>query len=289
MDAQWLQSSFKPIFSGTFTSPIDQQTVDKQTLRWSHFKQLEGGEMLVFIQNKVFPFLKSLGSEESSFAKHMSNAVFIIAKPSLLVEAINIIDNLFEEISKQQSGGQEFQDTQGDLYEYLLSEITSAGKLGQFRTPRHIIQMISELVDPKLGDAICDPACGTGGFLLGAYHHILTQHTSDTHRETDQNGIVRGLIGDRLTDERQWKHLKEKSFFVTVDTKVVSIGFNLTLGNPEEFALAVVFGRVFTVLPLGYNVGDVVGFDLVALVIETITISFHVVEPNLFGFTTFNE
>ena len=225
MDAQWMQASFKPIFSGDFTSPIDQQTVDKQTLRWSHFKQLEGGEMLTHIQNKVFPFLKTLGVNESPFAKHMSNAVFIISKPSLLVEAVNIIDNLFEEISKQQADGQEFQDTQGDLYEYLLSEITSAGKLGQFRTPRHIIQMISELVDPKLGDAICDPACGTGGFLLGAYHHILTQHTSDIHRKTDQNGIVRGLIGDQLTDERQWKHLKEKTFFgFDMDETMVRIG-----------------------------------------------------------------
>ncbi|EKD63829.1 MAG: hypothetical protein ACD_51C00184G0001, partial [uncultured bacterium] len=225
MDAQWMHSSFKPFFSGDFTSPIDRQTVSKETLRWSKFKHLEGGEMLVHIQNKVFPFLKTLGAEESSFAKYMSNAVFIIAKPSLLVEAVNIIDNLFEEISKQQAGGQEFQDTQGDLYEYLLSEITSAGKLGQFRTPRHIIQMISELVDPKLGDTICDPACGTGGFLLGAYQHILTQHTSAVHRKTDQNGIVRGLIGDNLTDERQWKHLKEKTFFgFDMDETMVRIG-----------------------------------------------------------------
>ena len=181
--------------------------------------------MLTHIHNKGFPFLKTLGADESPFAKHMSNAVFIISKPSLLVEATSIIDNIFEEISNQQSDGQEFQDTQGDLYEYLLSEITTAGKLGQFRTPRHIIQMICELVDPKLGDSICDPACGTGGFLLGAYHHILTQHTSKAHKKTDDNGLVRGLIGDKLTDERQWKHLKEKTFFgYDMDETMVRIG-----------------------------------------------------------------
>jgi len=225
IDAQWLGMSFSPIFNGDFVSPIDKQSVSKQSLRWSYFKNLEGGEMLTHIQNKVFPFLKSLGTEESSFVKYMKNAVFIISKPSLLVEAVNIIDNIFDEVAKQQTEGQGFQDTQGDLYEYLLSEITSAGKLGQFRTPRHIIQMISELVDPKLGDTICDPACGTGGFLLGAYQHILTQYTSDIHRKTDQNGIVRGLIGDKLTDERQWKHLKEKTFFgFDMDETMVRIG-----------------------------------------------------------------
>jgi len=214
MDSQWSGIGFTPIFPHS-----------QQDLRWSHFSHLEGGSMLEHVQNKVFPFIKNLGDEGGAFAKYMSNAVFIISKPSLLVEAINIIDNIFEEITKQQSEGQGFQDTQGDLYEYLLSEITSAGKLGQFRTPRHIIQMISELVDPKLGDTVCDPACGTGGFLLGAYQHILTQHTSDKHRQTDQNGIVKGLIADKLTDERQWKHLKEKTFFgFDMDETMVRIG-----------------------------------------------------------------
>lgn len=213
-DAEFTGESYKSIFGQ-----------DKENLRWSHFRQMEGGEMLNHVQAKVFPFLKTLGSETSSFAKHMTNAVFIISKPSLLVEAINIIDEIFEEISKQQSDGQGFQDTQGDLYEHLLSEITSAGKLGQFRTPRHIIQLICELVNPKLGDTICDPACGTGGFLLGAYQHILTQYTSKTHQQTDENGLTRGLVGDKLTDERQWAHLKEKTFYgYDMDDSMVRIG-----------------------------------------------------------------
>lgn len=196
-----------------------------EEMRWSHFKQLEGGEMLTHIQMNVFPFLKTLNDEESHYAKHMANAVFIISKPSLLVEAVNIIDEIFEEIAQEESNGQSFQDTQGDLYEFLLSEITSAGKLGQFRTPRHIIQLICELVDPKLGDTICDPACGTGGFLLGAYQHVLTTYTSKEHQMTDENGLVRGQLGDKLTDERQWKHLKEKTFYgYDMDESMVRIG-----------------------------------------------------------------
>lgn len=213
-DAEFTGESYEPFFKG-----------ENENLRWSHFRQMEGGEMLIHIQTKVFPFLKSLGAEGGSFAKHMDNAVFIISKPTLLVEAVNIIDEIFEEISRQESSGQKFQDTQGDVYEYLLSEINSAGKLGQFRTPRHIIQLICELVDPKLGDTICDPACGTGGFLLGAYQHILTQHTSKEHQQTDENGLTRGILGDKLTDARQWTHLKEKTFYgYDMDDSMVRIG-----------------------------------------------------------------
>lgn len=213
-DAEFTGQPYKSFFSG-----------DNENLRWSHFRHMEGGEMLTHIQTKVFPFLKTLNSENTAYSKHMQNAVFIISKPSLVVEAVNIIDEIYEEISKQELNGQGFQDTQGDVYEHLLAEITSAGKLGQFRTPRHIIQLICELVDPKLGDTICDPACGTGGFLLGAYQHILTQHTSKEHQKTDENGLTRGLLGDKLTDERQWKQLKEKTFYgYDMDESMVRIG-----------------------------------------------------------------
>ncbi len=213
-DAEFTGEKYTSFFAG-----------NNEALRWSQFKQMEGGAMLDHMQQKVFPFLKTLGKTDSPFAKHMGNAVFIINKPSLLVEAVSIIDEIYDEISREQTDGQEFQDTQGDLYEHLLSEITSAGKLGQFRTPRHIIQMMCEFVNPKLGDTICDPACGTGGFLLGAYQHILTQHTSEKHRVIDANGLKRGLVGDKLTDERQWKHLKEKTFVgYDADEAMVRIG-----------------------------------------------------------------
>ena len=212
--AEFTGGTYKSIFAG-----------ENENMRWSYFRHMEGGEMLAHVQTKVFPFLKTLGATDGSFVKYMNNAVFIISKPSLLVEAVNIIDEIFEEISRQEVNGQGFQDTSGDVYEYILSEITSAGKLGQFRTPRHIIQLICELVDPKLGDTICDPACGTGGFLLGAYQHILTQHTSKEHQITDENGLTRGSLGDKLTDERQWEHLKEKTFYgYDVDESMVRIG-----------------------------------------------------------------
>jgi type I restriction enzyme M protein len=98
----------------------------------------------------------------------MKNAVFIIPKPSLMVEAVKTIDEIFEIMDKDsQDKGQAFQDIQGDVYEMLLAEIATAGKNGQFRTPRHIIKLMAELVQPQLGHHMADPACGTGGFLLG--------------------------------------------------------------------------------------------------------------------------
>ena len=213
-DADFTGEKYKSIFSN-----------GKNKLRWSHFKQMEGGEMLTHVQKNVFPFLKNIGKETSPFAKYMTNAVFIVSKPTLLVEAVSIIDEIFDEINLQGLNGQGFQDTQGDLYEFLLSEITSAGKLGQFRTPRHIIQLICELVNPQLGDTVCDPASGTGGFILGAYQHILTQHTSKEHKQIDENGLKRGLLGDKLTDQKQWKYLKEKAFWgYDVDETMVRIG-----------------------------------------------------------------
>ncbi|RLA70457.1 MAG: SAM-dependent DNA methyltransferase, partial [Epsilonproteobacteria bacterium] len=163
-DAEWTGEPFTSLFEG-----------DKETLRWSYFKELKAEEMLMHIQQNVFPFLKALNGENSHFTQHMKNAVFIIPSASLLIESINIIEELFREIEKDAlEQGHSFQDIQGDVYEMLLGEIATAGKNGQFRTPRHIIKLLAELVTPKLGDKVGDPACGTGGFLLGAYQYVVS-------------------------------------------------------------------------------------------------------------------
>lgn len=224
-DADWLKRPYKSAFEGKYKH-IDGKEYTKKSLRWSEFRHLPGEEMLAHVRDRVFPFIKNLSGEDHPFSKYMKDAVFIVPKASLLVEAISIIDEIYTEIERErQENSQTFHDTQGDLYEYLLSETSTAGKNGQFRTPRHIIQMMCALVDPKLGEEICDPACGTGGFLLGAYQHILTQHTSKKLRSIDENGLERGLVGDKLTDDRQWKALKEKTFYgFDFDTTMVRVG-----------------------------------------------------------------
>jgi type I restriction enzyme M protein len=230
-DAAFLKQEFQSLFAGEYETRRGAKRA-RDELRWSRFRNLPAEEMLEHVRDYVFPDIKTLENGGQVFTKYMHDAVFMIPKPSLLVEAVGIIDEIYTELERErQDAGQSFQDVQGDLYEYLLSEIASAGKNGQFRTPRHLIQMIVSLVDPQLGEEICDPACGTGGFLLGAYQHILTQHTSPEHRFVGEDGIERGLVGDRLSDPRQWEALKERTFHgYDFDTTMVRIGLmNLLL------------------------------------------------------------
>ncbi len=234
--AEWLDKKHASVFEGKFKGP-DGREWKKQDLRWAHFRHLPGEEMLSHVRDRVFPFIKSLGSSDEPFARYMQDAVFIIPKASLLVEAIGIIDEIYADIERErQTTGQTFHDIQGDIYEQLLSEINTAGKNGQFRTPRHIIQMMCAMLDPKLGEEVCDPACGTGGFLLGAYQHLLTAHTSKAHRKIDDNGLERGLLGDRLTEERQWEVLRKRMFHgFDFDTTMVRIGLmNLMTHGIEQ-------------------------------------------------------
>lgn len=172
-DAEWTGEPYTSKFAGQWIPPeyrdkegADNYAIDKRSLRWSEFKRMQAEEMLQHVQTKVFPFLKDMNGAESNFTHHMKNAVFIIPKPALLVEAVKTIDEIFEIMEQDsQEKGQAFQDIQGDVYEMLLSEIATAGKNGQFRTPRHIIKLMADLVRPQLGHRIADPACGSGGFL----------------------------------------------------------------------------------------------------------------------------
>ncbi|MES9905546.1 MAG: type I restriction-modification system subunit M N-terminal domain-containing protein, partial [Sedimenticola sp.] len=213
-DADWTGEPYTSKFSSQWIPPEyrnqekpDQYAVEKRNLRWSEFKHMQAEEMLLHVQSKVFPFLKDMNGTESNFTHHMKNAVFIIPKPALLVEAVKTIDEIFEIMEKDsQEKGQAFQDIQGDVYEMLLSEIASAGKNGQFRTPRHIIKLMAELVQPQLGHRIADPASGSGGFLLGAYQYIVTQlaiKAGTKDLQPDEDGFVRTSVAAGLTEKAQ--------------------------------------------------------------------------------------
>lgn len=201
--AEFTGDEFKSRFEGVFQIPNSDLKIEKQQLRWSEFKRLPSEEMLQRVQQYVFPFIKTLDTDDSPFVKHMRNAVFIIPKPSLLTEAVKIIDSIYEEMEKDaRDKGQDFQDIQGDVYEYLLSEIASAGKNGQFRTPRHIIKLLVELVSPQLGNRIADPACGTGGFLLDAYQYLITNLPGNISEvEKDEDGFLRSSKSAKLNEE----------------------------------------------------------------------------------------
>ena len=174
--------------------------------RWSVWKHYPAEQMLPHVRDKVFPFIKGLhNGEKSLFAQQMRDAIFVIPKPSLLQEAVQLIDDMH--ISSQNL------DTQGDIYEYLLSQLSTAGKNGQFRTPRHIIRMMVDLVDPDINDRICDPACGTAGFLIASYEHILKRYTSEKMLSIDEDGEYHNLIGDNITDQKHWEKLWTDTFY----------------------------------------------------------------------------
>ena len=171
----------------------------KKDYKWSVWTEMPAEAMLEHVRDDVFPFLRKLnGGENSIYSKYMKNATFSIPTASLLAEAVKIINDTH---IKEQN-----RDTKGDIYEYLLSQLQTAGKNGQFRTPRHIIKMMVELLDPQYGDKICDPACGTAGFLVSAFEHILKNNTS---KELVDEG---NYAGDKLNDN-QWRILRDETLY----------------------------------------------------------------------------
>jgi type I restriction enzyme M protein len=244
-DAEWTGENYISKFTGTWIPPEyrnqpepEKFAIEKRSLRWSEFKRMQAEEMLQHVQGKVFPFLKDLNGAGSNFTHHMKNAVFIIPKPGLLVEAVKTIDDIFEVMEKDsKEKGQAFQDIQGDVYEFLLSEIATAGKNGQFRTPRHIIKLMADLVQPQLGHKIADPACGSGGFLLGAYQYIVTELAKKAGAQDlkpDEDGFTRTSVAAALTEKAQ-AILASSLWGYDIDQTMVRLGLmNLMMHGIDE-------------------------------------------------------
>jgi type I restriction enzyme M protein len=149
-----------------FPDGKDDQGRDWSDLRWSRFKNFEPRMMMDVVSDRVFPFLRQLGEEGSSFGQHMKDARLGFSNAGLLSKAVDLLDKI----------PMEDRDTKGDLYEYMLGKIASAGTNGQFRTPRHIIQLMVEMTQPTPSDVICDPAAGTCGFLVVAGEYLRDNH-----------------------------------------------------------------------------------------------------------------
>lgn len=173
---------------------------EQQHIRWQNLIHVESADkLLVLVRDELFPYFKSTADGNSLFAEFMKDAQLMVQKPSLLMKAITMVNEL--PLDKG--------DTKGDLYEYLLSKLTTAGINGQFRTPRHIIRAMVELMDPSADDRICDPACGTAGFLSNAYEFILQKYSSPagtiTEKVINEKGeeeIQTLYAGDLLSDKR---------------------------------------------------------------------------------------
>lgn len=147
---------------------IGERKVDGNQLKWSVFHDFPAGKMYNVVQELVFPFIKTLHNDKNSaYSKYMDDAIFKIPTPLLLDKVVTGLDEVYDMMNSLQAS-----DVRGDVYEYLLSKISQSGRNGQFRTPRHIIKMIVELMDPKADDVVVDPACGTGGFLVAVCEYL---------------------------------------------------------------------------------------------------------------------
>jgi type I restriction enzyme M protein len=173
-----------------------------EKFRWSAWRDKTGKDLERFVRDEIFPFIEGLQNGHTSIGDVFHEARLLIPDPVTLKKTVEVIDTI--DFSNLDS------DIKGDLYEGLLNSIDAAGELGQFLTPRHIIRAIIEMVNPKIGDTVYDPACGTGGFLISAFEYIKRKN-SDPKNTEERNG-KNVYLGDKLSDD-QWKFLTNKTFF----------------------------------------------------------------------------
>ncbi len=202
----------RPIERRIFPEGADERGRAYADMRWSRFKNFEPREMMTVVADHVFPFLRTLGEEGSSYGAHMKDARLGFSNPGLLAKAVEMLDKI----------PMEDRDTKGDVYEYMLGKIATAGQNGQFRTPRHIIQLMVEMVEPTPDDVICDPAAGTCGFLVAAGEFLRKRHA----------GLFR--------NEKQRAHFHSRMFHgFDFDPTMLRIGaMNMTLHGVENAEVA---------------------------------------------------
>ena len=180
----------EPMRRSYFLDGNDESGQPYSDMRWSRFKNFAPQQMFDVLDKRVFPFLRTVGGDDTSFSKHMEDARFTIPTANLLSRVVDMLDEV----------EMDDRDTKGDLYEYMLGKIATAGQNGQFRTPRHIIQLMVELGAPQPGETICDPACGTAGFLVEAGEYLRENHPevlmSDVSRSQFNNDMFHGYDFD---------------------------------------------------------------------------------------------
>jgi type I restriction enzyme M protein len=180
----------RPVAEPIFPAGDDDAGRSYEELRWSRFKDREPGAMFAIVAERVFPFLRQIGGDDSTYSHHMRDARFTLPTPALLAKVVDLLDDL----------PMEGRDTKGDVYEYMLGKIASAGQNGQFRTPRHVIELMVAMTAPTPKDEICDPACGTAGFLIAAGEHLRRTHPDVEHdqeaRKHFHNSLFHGFDFD---------------------------------------------------------------------------------------------
>ncbi len=195
-EAAMLDLPYQSIFAKEVQ--IGGRAIDGSQLKWSVFHDFPAAKMYTVVQEWVFPFIKNLhGNKDSAYSKYMSDAIFKIPTPLLLDKVVTAMDGIYEQMAQLKAA-----DIRGDVYEYLLSKLSTAGVNGQFRTPRHIIRMMVDLMEPKADELVCDPACGTSGFLVAVSDYLKENRKKEVffnrqNKEHYRNHMFHGYDMDR--------------------------------------------------------------------------------------------
>lgn len=206
-------------------SEVPRVVCDYNNLRWNVFHNFAPEAMLSNIQNNVFPFIKQIGDgRNTAFSKYMKNAVFLIPTADVLVAVVDHIDSM--DLNNK--------DIMGDVYEYLLGKIASAGENGQFRTPRHIIKMIVDLMQPKLTDRILDPAMGSAGFLVESAQYISEKHKKELMRTDNASHYKTEMFTGYDTDQSMLRIGAMNMMLHGVDEPKISYLDSLSAKNEER-------------------------------------------------------
>ena len=177
---------------GNFVDEKENINVAFENLRWSYFKNFEPQILFNTVKDKVFPFIKQINSgKDTAFSRYMKDAVFMVPTPRVLLKVIDGLDAL--DLNNK--------DIMGDVYEYLLAKIASSGTNGQFRTPRHIIRMMVELMKPTLNDVVADPAMGSAGFIVETARYINEKYSNELLKADNLNKFTTTMFSGYDTDQ----------------------------------------------------------------------------------------
>src|SRR5699024_8101954 len=199
----------------------------QQPMRWSNFKQMDAGKMFETVRDEVFPFIKEFktadAEDATTYNEHMKDAVFMIPKPSLLANVVDQLDAI----------PMADRDTKGDLYEYMLSKIQSSGDNGQFRTPRHIINMMVHMVELQPDDTISDPACGTAGCVIRASECLRVLHPEAFDDDDFQQRLDYGMLNGFDFDSPMLRFGSMNMLLHGIETADISYRYSLSQDSAE--------------------------------------------------------
>ena len=215
-----------PVFkAGNWHNPDTDRDVPYETLRWSYFKNRSGEEMFQIVSRDAFSFIKNLNSgKESAYSKFMKNATFLIQSPRTLMKIVEGIDNL----------DMNNRDTMGDVYEYILGKMAASGNNGQFRTPRHIIRMMVEMLAPTLKDSVCDPAMGSAGFIVETAKYVQDNYKKELLKKENADHYKREMLHGFDTDATMLRIGAMNLMLHGVDNPDVEYKDSLSTDNTDE-------------------------------------------------------